>query len=285
MAPPRRAKAPHDVRVLQRWVGEHARATGIAQQRVQRWISYMVVASALDAVRDEDDEPVFALKGGVALELRLGLSARATKDYDAAFRERAGDLLDRLDQALRQCPGDFTVTRTRPEAIRATGALRIDLKLSYRGRSWSTVRMEISTTQGDVGTEIDRVPAIPLDPFGVSGPVDVACVALRYQVAQKLHACTEQFADGADNDRFRDLIDLLLMRDLVTDGELPRVRAACVEIFELRARHAWPPTVTVFASWPGPCAALARDIGFAVVDVHQAAAAVQGLVGGINTAT
>src|SRR3954447_14114214 len=70
--PAERGKPPHNVQVLQRWVGEHAKATGVAQQRLQRWISFMVVAAALERVRDEDDDPVFALKGGVAMELRLG---------------------------------------------------------------------------------------------------------------------------------------------------------------------------------------------------------------------
>ena len=56
------------------------------------------------------------------------------------------------------------------------------------------------------------MPAIPLGPFGLHGPEDVACVAVRYQIAQKLHACTEVFARGRTNNRFRDLIDVLMLR-------------------------------------------------------------------------
>jgi hypothetical protein len=36
---------------------------------------------ALDRVRD-DDEPRFLVKGGVSMELRLGLDARSTQDVD-----------------------------------------------------------------------------------------------------------------------------------------------------------------------------------------------------------
>jgi hypothetical protein len=39
----------------------------------------MVVAAMLDHARDENEDPVFVLKGGAAMELRLGLRARATK--------------------------------------------------------------------------------------------------------------------------------------------------------------------------------------------------------------
>src|SRR5207249_69437 len=155
---------------LQRWVADHARNEDIPTPRLQRWISYMVVAAALESARDERDDPLFVLKGGVAMELRLGLKARATRDYDAAFRDRADDMLARLDEALRAPPGDFTITRAEPRSVPETGTLRMDLKLAYRERSWATVRLEIAPVEGAVGREIDRVPAISLDPFGLEGP-------------------------------------------------------------------------------------------------------------------
>ena len=67
--------------------------------RLQRWLNAMIVTAVLDRVRDEDGEPIFLLKGGLAMELRLQL-ARATGDYDAAFRARAEEAIDRLDEAL-----------------------------------------------------------------------------------------------------------------------------------------------------------------------------------------
>ena len=95
---------------------------------------------------------------------------------------------------------------------------------------------------------------------------------------QKLHACTETPADGRTNDRFRDLIDLLLLGELVEDGDWPRLREACEEIFDLRAMHAWPPEVTVFDGWAGAYPALASEVDFPISDVHEAASAVQQLV-------
>ena len=57
-------KPPHNVQVLQRWVGDLARQDGIAPARLQRWISFMVVAGLLDHARDENLDPLFVLKGG-----------------------------------------------------------------------------------------------------------------------------------------------------------------------------------------------------------------------------
>ena len=118
-------------------------------------------------------------------------------------------------------------------------------------------QLEVAPTEGDSGQEIERVPAIPLGPFGLRGLEDVPCVAVRYQIAQKLHACTEVFASGPPNNRVRDLIDVLMLQGLIDD--MARVRDACVEIFQLRAKHPWPPTVTVFERWPEQYAALAAD--------------------------
>ena len=65
----------------------------------------------------------------------------------------------------------------------------------------------------------------------------VAVVGPRYQIAQKLRACTEWFETGPENDRYRDLMDLLLLRDVLTNADLPRVREACLLNAELRSER------------------------------------------------
>lgn len=67
-----------------------------------------------------------------------------------------------------------------------------------------TVKMEAAAVEGGMGDEIEHVPAKSLDHVGLTGPDTIPCVAVRWQVAQKLHACTEVF-DDRENDRFRDL--------------------------------------------------------------------------------
>jgi hypothetical protein len=119
---PAKHRPPHSVRVLHKWIDDHAKETGGAVTRTQRWISFMVIATILDGVRDEDDDPVFVLKGGAAMELRLGLNARATKDYDVTFRDRTADMLARLDEALQRPHADFAITRTEPVQVGETWA-------------------------------------------------------------------------------------------------------------------------------------------------------------------
>lgn len=243
----------------------------------------MIVTAVLDRVRDEDGEPIFLVKGGVAMELRLQLRARATGDYDAAFRSRTEEVIDHLDEALAQPWNSFDLTRDAPDIIANTRAVRVRLRLAYKGRSWGSVKLEMAPLEGKMGRELDRVKATPLDQLQVPLPEAANCVSLRYQVAQKLHACTEVFDEGRENDRFRDVMDILLVEDLLHDIGLAHVREACVDIFTVRQKHAWPPTVTVYESWRAPFAALARQNGFTPEDIGEATTALATLIAAIET--
>ena len=275
---PIKDKPPHNVSVLERWLGEASKHSGLAVSRLRAWLGFMIVAAMLDKARHAGDgEPLFLVKGGVAMELRIASRARATKDFDLAFRHSTDVVAHHLDPALRAGHGDFTATRTEIEPIKDTGAVRCEIKLAYRGRPAMTVKVEVAEVEGAMGFDIDHVPAKSLDHVGLTGPDTVACIAVRWQIAQKLHACTEQL-DNGENDRFRDLLDLQLLGDLVDDDEWRDVRAACVEVFEGRAKQAWPPQVTVYHSWEAGYRSLATETGFSVVDVQQAADAVRQLI-------
>lgn len=279
---PIKNKPPFNVNVLERWLGKASQHSGVAAGRLRRWLGFMVVAAMLDEARHaEDGEPLFLVKGGVAMELRIDTGARATKDFDTAFRESMDVVTDHLDPALRAGHGDFTATRTEIEPVKDTGAVRVDIKLAYRGKPVITVQMEVAAVEGGMGSEVDHVPAKSLDHLGITGPETVACIAVRWQIAQKVHACTETLEDR-ENDRFRDLLDLQLLRDLVADDEWADVRAACVEVFDGRAKHAWPPNVTVYGSWDAGYRTLAEETQFSVQRVVDAADAVRELIARID---
>lgn len=280
----RARRLPGNASHLHRLITTHASERGMPPVRLQRWLNAMIVTAVLDRVRDEDGEPLFLLKGGVAMELRLLLRARATGDYDVAFRTRVEEVMDHLDKALAQPWHSFDLTRDTPEAISSTKAVRVRLRLSYKGRRWGSVRLELAPVEGGMGRELDRVPAAPLGALRVPVPDVVSCVSLRYQVAQKLHACTEVFSEGRENDRFRDVMGILLVEELLRDVGIARVRDACIEIFDVRAKHTWPPTVTVYDSWRAPFAELARENGFRPEDIEEAAAALTRLVETIDAA-
>ena len=125
------------------------------------------------------------------------------------------------------------------------------------------------------------MPAISIDDLGLFGPKTVLCLSLRYQIAQKIHACTERSEDK-ENDRSRDLIDLILLRDLVED--LAGVRKACVRTFEVRGKHTWPPELTIEPSWPAIYAAEAKKYGFHIETVEEAVELLRAFIAEIDAA-
>lgn len=84
------------------------------------------------------------------------------------------------------------------------------------------------------------------------------------------------------NDRFRDLVDLLVLRNLIDD--LPALRRACETTFASRATHAWPPSLDVPTTWQAGYARLAGEVGLDVVDVDDAAAKVREFIAAITSA-
>jgi type II secretory pathway pseudopilin PulG len=257
------------------------------QQRARRQLGYVaLVATLMHHARDEHDEPLFLIKGGVAVELLLGLRARATKDLDATARVAGEEIGPRLRAALAHGWEGFTFRLTGLDRVRDTTALRGDVKVSYQGDPWSTVQLEVSPAEGAAGHQIHWTGNTFIDPehLGLRSPGELPLVTIAYLIAQKLHACTDHTDPGRPNDRYRDLIDLILVDRLVLDEDRASVRAVCIEIFRLRAKHPWPPCITVLPDWPDSYQSLAEQLTFDPADVHQAVIDVQRIVALIDAA-
>lgn len=122
---------------------------------------------------------------GVAAD-RVRTGARATKDVDVVFRGDSGKLLDALDDAFAEPYRDFAFRRGAP-ADHGPHAQRFDVRLSYQTRAWATVRLEVSGPEAGAD-EPEYVDAISLEDFKLTGPRVIACLPLRFQIAQKLPA-------------------------------------------------------------------------------------------------
>jgi len=244
----------------------------------------MIMAGVLDRSSNADF-PLFIVKGGVALELRLRDRARATKDIDIVLREPAADLADSLERALT---GDsyqgFSFRRKGQPLLLDNGAVNMEFGVTYKGQPWTSVSVDIAAEAGEAGVE--WVDAIALtDVFGVTGPAQLPCLPLRFHVAQKLHGMTLPPRLGKQNERFRDLVDLLLMDAMITH-DYAALREACELVFRNRNTHSWPPDLsTVPAHWAQPFARLAEELALAETDVEVALVRVRDFVARILRAT
>lgn len=152
----------------------------------------------------------------------------------------------------------------------------MEFAVSYRGGAWTGIVVDIARAEPGE-SEIEWVRAIALtDVFGVTDPVELPCLPLRLHIAQKLHGMTLPPRPGKRNERFRDLIDLLLMEESVTD--YAGLRDACESVFRTRRTHDWPPTLDVPPHWIEPFARLAGELDLPVSDAQSGMARVQAFV-------
>ncbi len=270
-------KKPRSWRVLQEWIRHYADQEELPQSRVRRAVSFMLVALPLDRSLDEEGDPLFLVKGGVSMELRLKMRARTTKDLDTVYRGTFEHWLGSLDGALAEDIDDFSYSRDEPARIRGTNTFRVNVAIDFKGKRWGKVQLEVAPVEVEDVLDIDRVEPFDIGQFGLESPGQISVVGLPYLIAQKLHACTEVF-DGQENERVHDLMDLLLARDLLEPASLSRVREACEAIFANRAKHPWPPKLIVYPGWAETYRAIAEEEGFPVDDVEDAASQVRAFI-------
>jgi hypothetical protein len=269
---------PPSAGVLARYAQAYARELGVAEGRVRAWVSYMIMAGVLERA-ESVGSPRFFVKGGVALELRLRDRARATKDIDIVLRDPRADLADSLELALTGDPYQgFSFRRKGQPLLLDNGAVNMEFAVTYRGQPWTSISVDIARAEASEA-DVEWVDAIVLtDVFGVTGPAQLPCLPLRFHVAQKLHGMTLPPRPGKQNERFRDLVDLLLMDAMITQDD-NALREACELVFSTRHTHPWPPDLTAAPThWARPFAELAKELELPDTNVDAALASVRRLV-------
>ncbi len=180
------------------------------------------------------------------MQHRLGLAARATKDLDGMVRGDIDEFMDAFDSSLGQNWGPISFQRSEVRAIqtpaKAVKPRQFDLLLIIKGQTWRKVQIEISSSEGLADESFDSFPAPTLDAFGIPTPDHLVGLALSYQIAQKVHGATDPHDPPTFvNRRARDVVDLLLLKELVESTGAPsedEIRFAIEDIFKSRASEA-----------------------------------------------
>ncbi|HBX82866.1 MAG: nucleotidyl transferase AbiEii/AbiGii toxin family protein [Propionibacteriaceae bacterium] len=270
-------KAPGSARVLNSWITQAERHVGCDGGRLGWLVASTVVAAALQQAVDTQGRPLFLLKGGTLLQHRLPRQSRATTDLDGLIRGDLDTFIDLLDHLLARPWGPCQLRRNPVELIevpnRAIKPRRFDILVLLNGVTWRRVQVEVSADEGSAGTEDEEIPAPSLAGLGLPTPDHLTGLAMRYQIAQKVHAASDPHDPPAvENDRARDVVDLLLLRDLISQTGQPsyaEVRAAILDIFAARAREAaalglsvrtWPTRITAHRHWGASFSRAAQSV-------------------------
>lgn len=267
---------PSTAHALAQAINKCGRELGIGPDWVQRWVAFTVVADAL-ASYAPDGEPAFHFKGGAAIEMRMrqlrtasdpapeGIRPRATKDLDATYRGALDDLEAAVRTALATARHNFAF-RVELETPDAPHMRRFSIRVSYQeerfGRvvntPFSNVQLEVSIYEGTPRPP-EMVRAFSLKPFGLEGPESLPCIPLTKQIAQKIHAVTDPPGEGKTNDRFRDLLDIVMLSAVLPASS--DLRDVCEETFAVRQGHPWPPDVVLHEHWRAPMEQRASEMG------------------------
>lgn len=236
--------------------------SGFSVERLRRQVMYERIVVRLDLAEPD----MWVVKGGLALDVRMGSRARASVDLDLGLREDAieGDhLRDRIIEALATDPdGDwftFTVGRTHQlppdQAGRATWRYSVHSDLA--GKRFGTLKLDVAPRV----EELEPTERVPLrNALGFAGirSRTAELIDINRHAAEKFHALTRTY--DTPNSRVRDLVDLVLLleNEYLEDD---RCRAAIRTTFEQRGTHELPSDLSDPPSaWTDLYAALVADL-------------------------
>lgn len=267
-------KTPESFRqALEARLRDRAHAEGLDLE----WLRRQVAFERFLARVFHGPEPVWLLKGGYALELRLEGRIRTTLDIDLAsadtemlrFAAAAEPGEQTLDVALAHLQelasrelGDhftFTVTRLRTLGTPPEGGLRCTAECRVAGRRFTNFRVDFGL--GDpVVSEPEWVSGQSLLMFAGIEPYRVPLLPVTQQIAEKFHAYTAPWEDR-HNTRSKDLVDLLLLFEMKeTDRNL--LRKALQATFSHRNTHPLPAHLpSPPDEWKSEFAELATHLG------------------------
>lgn len=282
---------PTNLRSLRDQLTQAAQRQGVVFGRLQRHVAMIVVAQFAATLTDDRGAPLLLVKGGSSLELRRGIpDSRTSKDFDTVARRDIEEVHEQLAEAGETGWEGFTAIFTSPEEIDVPGMpvkpRRFIAKLSYRGKPFASVPIEVSTVEAGNADQFDTLSSDALGLVGVPAAVAVPCMTIPWQIAQKLHAVTAVLEAPRVNDRAHDLVDLQLLEGLLLDADLAPTRSACIAVFEVRHQHSWPPRVAALPHWPPIYSGALEGLDHLelAASAEEAAEAVQGFVERIDRA-
>lgn len=202
-----------------------------------RWIFERFLARVVQEFTD-----CVALKGGLALELRLG-AARSTKDVDLRMLGAPDELLPRLQSAGHKDLGDFMRFEVRFDTDR--------LKMTNPGIEYEGYRLQADCkiagkVYGSFGVDVVfggvlegvAEPIVCPDILNFIGvpPPTILVIPIVTHIAEKLHAYTFPWEDPEQNSRLKDFPDLALLAS-VGDIDVNGLRSALRNTFKARNTH------------------------------------------------
>ncbi len=212
------------------------------------------------------------LKGGLALQLRIGDRARTTKDIDLTFVSERVDALGLLRGAAAVDAADWMSYEVRlPESERvALAGQRFHVQCLVDARLFEPFHVDVGAGVVDASPP-DHIEMQSLLGFAGVEPVTVPCYPVAQQLAEKIHAYSRPHPTGRRT-RSKDLVDILLIAEM-PGLEASAVRTSIEAVFAAAGTHDVPVSLAdPPEDWGTGFTALANKLG---LDSHELADASQ----------
>jgi predicted nucleotidyltransferase component of viral defense system len=243
---------------LDQRLGDRSKATGSSLIRLRKTVVFERLLARLALAAPGR----WTLKGALALDFRLGVRSRTTKDMDLVRHDdeeaAVGDLIEAASRDL----GDYFAFSMEGRARLGEdegGTVRCRIRAELAGRLFENVIVDMGFSD-PLGWAPEIVRGTDLLAFANIDPEQVPVVPLEQQVAEKVHAYTRTYG-GRPSSRAKDLVDLVLIKKFASlDGR--RLRAALVGVFEGRGQHPLPASLPPPPTdWVVPYRKLATEVG------------------------
>ena len=203
------------------------------------------------------------LKGALAIDYRINGQYRTTRDIDLWRPDGPDEALSDFLAAQLVDLGDYFEFRIHPVARPlledADAASRYQVVARLADRRFEDFHIDVGFIDRSV-LEPATITGPDLLSFAEIEPVTVRAIPLEQQIAEKVHAYCQTYADGRTNSRVKDLFDLVLVRSL-KPYRASDLRLTLVSTFEVRG--ATPPRSFPKPpeAWVVPFGRLANEVG------------------------
>ena len=237
--------------------------TGAPLVRLRKMVAFDRLLARLARAQSER----WVLKGGLALQLRLGLEARTTKDIDLLFLAASRDAYDLLVEAASFDLDDWFRFEVAPQGELVVGSYRFRVRSLLDDRLFEQFHLDVGV--GDPLFEPPEMMTLPdVLAFADIPPVHFHCYPVSQHLAEKVHAYTLPRKSGPSS-RVKDLVDILLLaRSGVPDNLI--LHRAIRMTFESRQTHPLPEHLPAPpSSWASPYRRLARESGLSFTTLQE----------------
>ena len=255
-------------RALEDRLRDQSLATGVPLVRLRKMVAFDRFVVRLIRAQPH----AWVVKGGLALQLRMGKRARTTKDIDMLLLTSHHNIHQLLVESVKLEFEDwFQFEIERPASVLPDrgGGLRFRAQSLLDGRTFERFHVDVGMND-PVAEPVEYLSLPALLEFAGIAPAIVPCYPLTQHLAEKIHAYTRPRFSG-ESSRVKDLVDILLIAEFGSING-PLLYKAIKLTFDARETHALPRQLhNPPSAWFVTFTRMASEVGLSSSTLSEAA--------------